>query len=118
VSSRVRKFTPVTSYNVSVVEVADLSIPSFNVYRIDSKGNRQEMPQFLPAPADLYGQVVAPATNGTGLTYLGMPVPDGSAVTDGSGSEDSVAVDTKAKTGAQVKQQNGDTVAGPSAKDI
>ncbi|OBS27106.1 hypothetical protein FPOA_01047 [Fusarium poae] len=99
------------------VELSVISRP-FNVYRIDSKGNRQEMPQFLPAPADLYGQVVAPATNGTGLTYLGMPVPDGSAVTDGSGSEDSVAVDTKAKTGAQVKQQNGDTVAGPSAKDI
>ncbi|KAL6919568.1 hypothetical protein ACHAPO_003994 [Fusarium lateritium] len=108
------------------VELTHISHP-FDVYRIDSKGNRVALPQHLPVPVDLYGQVVphtdAPAAAGTpvvgtGLTYRGIPVPDGSAVTDGSGSEDSVAVDPKAKTGAHAKKHAGGAVAGPAPKDI
>ncbi|CEI64467.1 hypothetical protein FVEN_g12386 [Fusarium venenatum] len=108
------------------VELGHISHP-FDVYRIDSKGNRVALPQHLPVPVDLYGQVVphtdasaAAATPvvGTGLTYRGIPVPDGSAVTDGSASDDSVAVDPKAKTGAHAKKDAGGAVAGPAPKDI
>ncbi|KAM0383399.1 hypothetical protein ACHAPY_002518 [Fusarium culmorum] len=116
------------------LELGQISYP-YDVRRVDSKGNPidsqdRPRPNNLPVTDPVVTTCFASTRGGRPnldavAIFRGLPIPDGSAVTDGTSTTESTppaldgpAVDPKVEAGAHGKQDTDPVVAGPAPKDI
>ncbi|KAI6761409.1 hypothetical protein HG531_001962 [Fusarium graminearum] len=116
------------------LELGQISHP-YDVRRVDSKGNPidsqdRPIPNNLPVTDPVVTTCFASTRGGRSnldavAIFRGLPIPDGSAVTDGTSTTESTppaidgpTVDPKVEAGAHGKQDTDPVVSGPAPKDI